>query len=92
MPKYQRLLIGHLRGGTLYLAIETEHFANVLLENRTSTLRNNDEIENEIHFLGVHPEIKLIRQKYFERYNNLKPGFSNLDNESKFLYTSKNHF
>ena len=48
--------------------------------------------EDEIHFLCVRPQLEVIRQKYYERYNNLKSRFSNLNNESKFLDMSKNHF
>ena len=90
LPKYQRSLIARLRSGTL--SIETGRFTNVLLENRTCILCNNEEIEDEIHFLCVCPQLELIRQKYYETYNNLKSGFSNLNNESKFLYMNKNHF
>ena len=31
-------------------------------------------------------------QKYYETYHNLKSGFINLDNESKFEYMTKNYF
>ena len=92
LPKYQRPLIACFRSGTLSLAIETGRFTNVLLENRTCTLCNNEEIEDEIHFFCVCPQLQLICQKYYETYNNLKSGFSKLDNESKFLYMSTNHF
>ena len=92
MPKYQRSLITRLRSGTLSLAIETRRFTNVLLENRTCIICNNEEIEDEIHFLCVCPQLELIHQKYYETYNNLKSRFSNLNNESKFLYMNKNHF
>ena len=46
LPKYQRSLIACLRSGTLSLAIVTGRFINVLLENGTCTLCNNEEIEN----------------------------------------------
>ena len=86
LPKYQRSLITHLRSGTLSWVIETRRFTNVLLETKTCTVCNNDEIEDEIHFLYVSPKLNLMRQKHFETYNTLKLEFSNLDNESKFLY------
>ena len=66
LPKYQRSLIARLRSGTLSLAIETGRFTNVHLENRTCILCNNKEIEDEIHFLCVCPQLELIRQKYYE--------------------------
>ena len=53
---------------------------------------NNGEIEDEIHFLCVCPQLELIVKSIMEHFTNLKPGFSNLDRESKFLFTSKNHF
>ena len=89
--KYQISLTAHLASGTLSLAIETGHFTNVLLENRTCTLCNNEDIGDEIHFLCVCPQFELIRPQYYETYNNFKHGFSNLDNESKFLYMNKIH-
>ena len=66
-------------------------FYQCSLENRTCTVCNNDEIEDEIHFLCVCPQLELIHQKYYETSNNLKSRFYHLDNESKFLYMSKNH-
>ena len=60
LSKYQRSLIARLRRGTLSIAMETGCFTNVLLENRTCVLCNNEEIEDEIHFLCVCLKLELI--------------------------------
>ena len=89
LNKHQRSLFPSLKSGTLSLAIETGCFTNVILESRTGILCINDKIKNEIHFLCDCPQSELIHPKYYETSNNLKPWFSNLDNESKLLYVSK---
>ena len=69
LSKYERSLIGKFRSGSLQLAIETGRFRNTEINNRLCILCNQNQVENEIHFLCFYPFYHDLRQKL---YSDLK--------------------
>ncbi len=51
LPKYERSLISQLRLGVLPLRIETGRFVGLNEQDRICTLCDNNQVENEAHFL-----------------------------------------
>ena len=53
MSRFDRSLLAKFRCGILQLHIETGRFSNTKLEERLCCICNNNEIEDEIHFLCI---------------------------------------
>ena len=69
LSKYERSLIAKLRSGTLSLAIETGRFRNIEVENRFCLMCDQNQIENEIHFVCICPFYHELRQKLYIELN-----------------------
>ena len=77
LSKYERSLIAKFRSGTLQLAIKTGRFRNIEINNRLCILCNQNQVENEIHFLCFYPFYHDLRQKL---YSDLKIDPESLEN------------
>ena len=72
LSRYERsliALIAKFRSGTLQLAIETGGFRNIEINDRLCISCNQNQVENEIHFLCFCPFYHDLRQKL---YSDLK--------------------
>ena len=77
LSKYERSLMAKLRSGTLQLAIETGRFRNIEIENRLCILCNQNQVENEIHFLCFCPFYHDLRQKLYRELTIDPKSFEN---------------
>ena len=69
LSRYERSLIAKFRSGTLQLAIETGRFRNIEINDRLCISCNQNQVEDEIHFLCFCPFYHDLRQKL---YSDLK--------------------
>ena len=77
LSKYERSLIAKFRSGTLQLAIDTGRFRNIEINNRLCILCNQNQVQNEIHFLCFCPFYHDRRQKL---YSDLKTDPESFEN------------
>ena len=84
--RYERSLLAKLRCGILQLHIETGRFNQTKLEDRKCNICNNNEVEDEYHFVCVCKEYDNERQILFQNISFLDHEFSNLTSVEKFNY------
>ncbi len=91
--KFERSLLAKFRCGILQLSIETGRYTNVKLDEHKCTMCDNDEIEDELHFLCKCPYYSEYRDSLYEYVENKHQGFMNISVDSKFevLMTSYNY-
>lgn len=78
-----RSTFAKLRCGILPLEIETGRWKNKPTNERICKLCNQNEIEDECHFLFSCPFYENIRNNMYSELENYCPGFKNLDTNAK---------
>ena len=97
ISKHERSLLAQFRLGILPLHIETGRFRNKLdsstgkyrrleINERTCNLCNNEEIENEMHFLLHCTSYENERRELFDKARNKNEKFMTLTENEKFIY------
>jgi hypothetical protein len=78
--KSQRLLITRMRTSAHCLRIETGRYGNNKIdrEYRLCQICENDEIEDEYHFMLKCERYRVIRKRYINEYFTLRPNMFKL--------------
>ena len=85
LPSKHRKALARFRISAHKLAIERGRYTRTPLENRTCA-HCPDKVEDEIHFLTECTGYSEARANAFKEIKDICPGFSLLDNWSKFIY------
>jgi len=86
MNRYERSLLAKFRCGILQLKIETGRFNQTKLEDRLCDICNNDEIEDEYHFLCNCAKYSSLRASLFRKVSDHHECFVALDMRQKFVF------
>ena len=89
--KYERSLLAQLRIGILPLHIETGRYVNLRPEERLCKICNNQEIEDEVHFLFHCETYTNERASLFDNINQKSMDFSEMNDICKLDYLMKFH-
>ena len=65
LSRKQRSMLGQLRSGILPLEIETGRFRNIPPHKRICHVCNQNNVENEYHFLFACPLYEVLRRNWF---------------------------
>ena len=84
-------LLAQLRIGILPIHVETGRFRNKKLEERVCFICNNNEIENEVHFVCVCSVYLQFRENLFQKVVNVN-DFNFMSDEDKLIYLMNFHW
>ena len=90
ISKYQRSLFAQFRAGILPLQVEIGRYRNLELSTRICILCNDNEVEDEYHFLCICSFYSHLRNDMYLYANALYDGFDNLDDLDKFVFLMSN--
>ncbi len=76
--KYEKSLLSQLRYRVLSLRIETDRFVNESRENRICTLCNENQIEDQLHFVFHCPLYYNNREELYHKARTIISMFDNL--------------
>ena len=82
----ERSLLAKFRCGILQLHVESGRFNNTKLENRICNICEEGYIEDEYHFLCICSVYREERSDLYRRVNDKYNDFSELDDNSKFVF------
>ena len=88
--RHSRSVLAQFRLGILPIRVETGRFRNLELKDRICELCNNQQIEDEIHFLCQCPLYHNTRKILFDRAEAKCPEFIQMNIQSKFSFLVKN--
>ncbi len=83
LTRCERSYLAQFRLGILGIRIETGRFVNEMVEDRKCQICNNNNIEDEIHFLLYCTEYDTIRQNILGKIINSIDNFNTMSNEEK---------
>ena len=83
LSRSSRSIFSQFRTGILPLRIETGRYNNVPLQDRLCVYCQEEEIEDEFHFLLECPLYTDMRQDLLSQCNQLEPNFQDFSKDSK---------
>ena len=90
IPRYHRSLFAQLRAGILPLNVEIGRYRDVQLSDRLCTICNNNEVEDELHFLIHCTFYEADRRVLFNIASQSCNQFIDMDSFDKFVYLMAN--
>ena len=88
--KINRSIFAQFRGGILPLQVETGRFQNLPLEERIYRMCDQEQVEDEFHFLCICERYQENRRVLYRKANNAYPSFIELNSIDKFVYLMSN--
>ena len=86
LSRFQRSLMAKLRSGILPLALETGRYYRIPIENRFCKLCQNENIEDEIHFLCCCKHFYHERLLFFTKLAETGKNIFEMSDNEKFVY------